>query len=332
MEVALASFAVLCYCTVSGHLRQPRKVNKKPEVAGVLQHQSKPRASKPAAPKAPKASNPAAAVPEPPAPELSTCQLIAKAIRENKLSEAISLTKDLMGACASVYVPPNIAPRLLTAAAKAPNFEEVMSEMKVLAGKFEDRSLEAAALEALRNQDTQSCSKFLAMSSLLSIPKSQRTLETFAKASSTDLAMLRALVEEADAPLSKVFAKSVLEACISMKEADLAAEVFEKVSACDAPYLRQIVEMGSSEGSSKTAAHILQGSSVPISVLKKEAASNPSVAIRASGKHGDLLTAMKIFEKQLVKSSLMYNSIIEACVECAILEKALDYFNAAKRG
>merc|ERR1719272_2878042 len=64
MEVALASFAVLCYCTVSGHLRQPHKVNKKPEVAGVLQHQSKPRASKPAAPKAPRASNPAAAAPE----------------------------------------------------------------------------------------------------------------------------------------------------------------------------------------------------------------------------------------------------------------------------
>jgi len=148
-------------------------------------------------------------------------------------------------------VPPNIAPRLLTAAAKAPNFEEAMSEMKVLAGKFEERALEAAALESLRNQDTQTCGKFLAMSSLLSIPKSQRTFETFAKASCADLAMLRALVVEAEAPLSKVFAKSVLEACISMKEVDLAAEVFEKVAACDAQSLRHIVEKGSSEGSSR---------------------------------------------------------------------------------
>ena len=65
----------------------------------------------------------------------------------------------------------------------------------------------------------------------MSIPKSHGALAAFAKANASDMLALRALVEEAEAPLAKPFAKAVLEACIAMKDVDLAAEVFEKVIA-----------------------------------------------------------------------------------------------------
>jgi len=292
MELAIASFAAVVYCTLTGYVTPlPKKRSKMCELPG-----SPGKASK----------NSVQSIQEP-----TACQVISTALRQGRLSEGIALTQELPELSSGV-VPANIAPRLLMAAAKAPDFEAATVELKVFIGKFEARALEAVVVEALKNKDMKACCQLQALSSLMSIPKSNGALAAFAKAHASDLVALRALVEEAEAPLAKPFAKAVLEACIAMKDVDLAAEVFEKVTDSDAATLRNVVEKESANASNPTCAQARE--------------------IRACGKNGDLKGAVAVFERQSVDgmTTLMYNSILEACVECGNLGKAVDFFNLAK--
>jgi len=294
MEIAMASFAATVYFTFSGWLATP---GKKP-AAKNISNQKADKEYKPA-------RKPAGKICE---QEATPHQLVAKALRQGSIKSAIDLLQKLPEVMAG-SVPTNLAPRLLTAVAKASDFDDVMTEMMtVLSGKIEARSLDAAVLEAARNKDVAACHQLQVMSRLLSIPKSHETLEALAKVHASDAVCLRDLIEDAEAPVSRTFAKLVLEACATLKDVDLAAEVFEKVADSDAPVLRGIVEKAAKEAS----------------VHSKE--------IRACGKNGDLDGAVQIFEQQHKHSAntLMYNSIIDACVECGNVEKALAYFSQAR--
>jgi pentatricopeptide repeat protein len=131
---------------------------------------------------------------------------------------------------------------------------------------------------------------------------------------------LNLLVVEAQAPLSRQFAKIILEAFIALKEVDLAFDVFEKVAECDATMLRKMVEKASTNpsGCSSTA-------SKDEALLAQE--------IRTCGKNGDLQGALKIFEQQhgQKQSSLFYNSVLEACVACGNVDKAVEVLKQAKK-
>merc|ERR1719201_351502 len=55
--------------------------------------------------------------------------------------------------------------------------------------------------------------------------------------------------------------------------------------------------------------------------------------IRSCGKNGDLQGAIKVFERlgEQAESTLIFNSMLDACVECKDLTKAVEYFERAKQ-
>jgi pentatricopeptide repeat protein len=303
MEIAIASFAATVYFTMTGWLAVSRKKTGK---SGLTPdgERKKPRKF------------------ESSAHDLgsSACQLVNKALRQGKISDAIGLLQSAP-TFATAAVPASVAPRLLMAAAKALNFADVMVEMRDFVGKFESRSLEAVVAEASRNKDVDTCHRLHFMSGSLSIPKNQQTLDMLARAYGADLASLRALVEESEAPLSRAFAKTVLEACTSLKEVDLAAEVFEKVDESDTAILRKIVEKAAANSAAPAKS---DAPSHDVAMHAKE--------IRMCGKNGNLQGALAIFEQQGGRnaSSLLYNGVLDACVACMDLEKALEIFGQAK--
>jgi len=289
MEIALASVAATVYFTLTGWITLPGKGAGKAKIRKGSQKTFEKVTSH----------------------EPSPSQLVAKALRQGNINSAVALLLD-MPETMSGYIPANLAPRLLLAAAKADSFDKVMSELNVFIGKIEARSLEAAVGEAAKSKDRGACRQLHVMSRMLSIPKSQHTLEAFAKAFASDADCLRMLLEETEAPLARPFAKAMLEACTVLKDIDLAAEVFEKVADTDAAMLRNVVEKAATT----------KGGALSDGFVKE---------IRTCAKNGNLEGAVNIFEEQRTNTitSLLYNSIIDACVECGDLEKAVDYFNQA---
>jgi pentatricopeptide repeat protein len=304
MEVAIAAFAAIVYFTFSG-LLSPKL--KKPCKSGKLDDVEDGRRNKTVAQTVPCDA------------DSGLCQLVNKALRQGKISEAIASLRAHPKVATGV-VPANVAPRLLMAAAKAPNFNEVMIEMRDFVGKIEPRSIEAVVTEATKNKDIETCRRLQLMSGLLSVSMSKQTFEVLAQAYSADAVALRSLVEECKAPLSRTFAKLVLEVCTKMKDIDLAAEVFEKVADSDAPFLRKIVE--------RSATHCVDYAG---DAAAKDACLRAK-EIRACGKNGDLQAALDIFEQQPDNSSRTpYNAILEACVACGDLDRALEIFSKAKQ-
>merc|ERR1740117_899592 len=246
-------------------------------------------------------------------------QLAAQALREGRLGDAMVLLKQMP------EVPVSIAPRLLMAVAKAPNFEDAMIELQVFAGKIEARALETAILEAIQDKDVCACRQLQALASLMLITKSARTLETLARVHASDIDMLRVLVNEADAPLAKAFAAAVLEACAVLRDVDLAFEVFDKAAESDAAALRAVTEKASKAGGEIKAAKFSQiGTSREASMLAQE--------IRTRGKNGKLEEALSIFEHAGtdVANTFVHNAILEACIECGDMEKSVYYFSQAR--
>jgi pentatricopeptide repeat protein len=106
-----------------------------------------------------------------------------------------------------------------------------------------------------------------------------------------------------------------------LKDIDLAAEVFEKVADSDAAMLRTIVERAASTATSTSA-----------DVKFSKQGSQVSQDIKACGKNGDLEGAIRLFSEQaeMAATGVMYNSIMDACVECGKLDMAMDYFSQAR--
>jgi len=300
MELALACLAATVYFSFAGVMVKPGQKEK----SKVQKGKNSPRSMCQASDQEP-----------------TTHQVIAKALRQGNVTEAIGLLMNLPEITEG-FVPANIAPRMLMAAAKSADFDAVVAQMSVLVGKFEARSFEAVAIEAAKNKDMSACRQLQGLAKAMSIPKSTQALASLAKGLASNVDSLRALVEDEDTevPLAKQFAKAVLEACSALKEVDLAAEVFEKVAECDAASLRLAVERAASAVST---GHENSSKSEYTTQCKE---------IRMCGKNGDLPGAISIFEQERegTMTTKMYNSIMDACIECGKIEQAIGYFAEAK--
>jgi len=297
MEIAMACVAAVVYFTLTGYVKasskKRAKTNKK--VSDLGGQKTSPRTSD-----------------QSPSP----MQLLSKALRQGCWDDALPLLKQLPNG----FLPATVAPRCLMAAARAAQFDEVLEELQTFSGRFEARALEAAAAEASKNKDSTACKKLHIIATKLVITMTESTSESLAKGLSSDAAALRELVNAVDTPLPKQFAKTVLEACTHMKDVDLAAEVFEKAAEADASFLRAAVE--------KAAAS-------PPAVCNSEnkASMQHAKEVREATKNKDFDGALKLFEKYNKGgvSSVLYNSVIDACMECGKTDTAMQYFDDADR-
>jgi len=215
-----------------------------------------------------------------------------------------------------------------------PKDNVIQSMTKVLRqGKLREasRMLDVALSDALKRKDVETCVQLDRISGEMNIPKSQKTLEILAKAYSGDLAALRELMESAGIPLTKGFAKAVLEASAKAKDVDLVVEVFERADPADTAALRAFAE--------EAAASVAIGaedvsSNAPVS---SKSISAQTSEIRALGRAGNLASAISLFERLPAvggrAGTLLMNTMIDSCVECGDLTAAGMYLEKAqKRG
>jgi len=171
-------------------------------------------------------------------------------------------------------------------------------------------------------------------------------------------------MEEAQITFSKSIVEAILTGCATAKDAELAAEILAKVELpqSDKDLTAALIKVYASceqwdmaiclyeevmlpanlkpdaslgELLTKAATHTDRSDLLP--GLAESASGDlgkQAKAIRAHGKEGNLQSAISVFEslKQSHPSpnSLVYNSMLEACVQCNDLQTALQYFQEAK--
>lgn len=304
MEVAMAVLSAVVYFTFSGSV--PTGRGAKVEGSG---EQAKPPDSK-----------------GPCYSESSTAYEPAWiAAREGNVREAMALLKNVPGTITGC-MPNQFAMCFLLSTVKSPIFDDLLVEFQEVAGRIGWQVLEAALVEAAKRKDLQSCRRLHAIAGVMLVPKTQRMWEALAKVYALDAASLRALLEEAEAPLAKPVAKALLESCISTKNVDLAAEVFEKIDEHDAASLRECVEKSTTKSGSGAMQSVAYGSCKEAVVLAK--------TIRVHGHNRDLESAINAFErypKRHAAGPILLNSLLDACIECADVDKAIEYFSHARK-
>jgi len=287
--------------------------------------------------------------------ELTSAQLALKAMRQGRMNEAIAFIQHSPDAIRRV--PFDLACKLLLTLARLPKLN-MAADLKVLTGKISSQALEAAVVEAMKANDVVACRQLHVISGLLSIAKKEQTFETLAKIYACDAVALRALVGEARTPLARPFAEVALTASLRMEESTLVAEIFEKVTHSDAASLRGMVEKA-------TATKEGDVGSMEVESLERSTSPDASAEIhhqqdlkdttlgsmdrfhsrgvfeiarrandiRSCGKNKDFKGAVKIFDRlgNEANITLIVNSMLEACVECNEIDKAVDYFHIAKR-
>lgn len=288
-----------------------------------------------------------------------TLQAVTRSLRDGcatKMTEAILKHK----AETSSSLPPGLGSRVLLLLARAS-----VSQISVeLVGQLSDQSLEKALIEASRRGEFAMCRKLKDICEKLQIQKTVTSYEVFAKTCSDSSEQLRSVVGEIDVA-GLVYTKSLVEAilvgCAIAKDADLAAATVAKVNLpcsdkdlCSAlinVYGRcglwdmaiclyeEVMVPAQLKPDSAVADLLIQGanetgrtelvaalSELSVSDLVKHARS-----IRAFGKDGDLQSALALFHSNKHgANSLLYNSVLEACVQCQDLRMALQLLQEAK--
>jgi len=225
-------------------------------------------------------------------PSEAPAQLTLRCLRQGRVEEALALCAEL-----THPLPLPVATRALVALGKCNDLtDNVMDKLMNLAGAFPSEALEAAALEAQKLRSVQACKRLYQVAGLTSIPKTERAIEALVRGCCSDAAAMRALVEEATAEgsgasLSPSFAQSLTALCAT----------------AEAP-----------------AAPGKRSSSANSDLMKH------GKAISAFGKEGKLQAAVALFEQLRSAgascSSLLYNNLLEACVQCSDAPTCRKYF------
>jgi pentatricopeptide repeat protein len=353
VELILASLAAIFYFTLSGLAGKSGSAKMKPSSGAFRQEQSSDV-------KFPQRGGSCESSPPTPV------QLIMKALRQGKVIEAIDLIQTIPEASESL--PEGLAHRLLMAVSKGSRSSETLAKLAVLAGKISSATLDVAMTDAMNGKDVTACRQLHIISDIISIPKSPTTFKHLAKVYFHDVESLRALVQEAEAPLATPFAQLALEACAVNKDSALIKEIFEKASSSDDSFLRSALEKAqamakagrgkymvspviSNDGSEtetpesdspRTVGQIEEQPGLKVQSLRDSVVSGKTILhkevamrandIRSCGKNGDLRGAVKVFERvgQLGQNTLLLNSMLEACVECKDVTEALSYFTHAR--
>jgi pentatricopeptide repeat protein len=292
-------------------------------------------------------------------------QAVSRAVREGNVERAVEqLLPHLQE---SFQIPVALGAKLLLLLARPQQLAATSGQASQLTGHFSSSSLESAAVEALRRGDVAACRQLRRVASALNIAKSPMVYELFAKTHSPnqeDLMSLIAEMESAEVVWSKSMVEALLTACATVKDSELAAEILAKVELpqSDKDLCAALIKVYASCEQWDMAVCLYEEVMIPANlkpdaslgdVLTKAATvlnrsdllpalaesmsgdlGRQAKAIRAHGKEGNLQSAISVFEsvKQAhpAPNSLVYNSLMEACVQCNELKTALNYFNEAK--
>lgn len=287
-------------------------------------------------------------------------QVVSRALRQGKMEEAMTRFAELH---ANGGAPLQMTSRFLTTLAKSDHAIEHAAD---LTGKLEPQALEMAVAENAKRGDHETCQRLRQVAEALSIAKSPRTCEIIARHTSNS-ADLKSLVDEMQLEgvvFSKSIVHAVLTACSTTCDSELASELVARseLPRGDRDLCTALIKVYAACEEWDMACCIYEEVMLPASLkldpiltevlLKAATKSNRSdlttalaesllgdsakqaKIIRSYGKDGNLRGAIGIFnqmkQSQTPLNSLMYNSILEASVQCGDMKAALNYFNMAK--
>jgi pentatricopeptide repeat protein len=333
-EVLMLAFAAFVYLACTGNLTNRRV---------------------PKAPKVPKCSKPIRQ-------DGLNLHAVSRELREGN---AVKAVEQLLphAEVDSFVIPVQVGARLLSLLSQPQQFAATSAQTTKLAGHFNASSLDIAAAELQRKNDSGALKQLQKIANNLQIPKSAGALESFAKVGALDREELRALVDEFDGSefgFTKSFVEACLMRCMALTDADLAATLLQKaqelrtdkdictahikvLARCEkwAEALSVYEEMMlpaqlkpdsvASEVLLKAAEELGRKDLVPaLSECTSGDVAKQARAIRNFGRDGQLDSAVKTFEAVKHSNALLYNSLLDACVQCGDMSTTLKYFAEAK--
>merc|ERR1719163_1465053 len=259
--------------------------------------------------------------------------------------------------------PLQMTSRFLTTLAKS---DHAIENAEELTGKLEPQALEMAMAENAKRGEYETCQRLRQVAEALSIAKTPRTFEILARHTSK-ASELKSLVDEMQRDgvvFSKSLVHAVLTACAVTCDSELASELVARseLPRGDRDLCTALIKVYAACEEWDMACCIYEEVMLPASlkldpilteVLLKAAtkanradlttalaesllgdSAKQAKIIRSYGKDGNLRGAIGIFNQmkqgQAPLNSLMYNSILEASVQCGDMKAALDFFSMAK--
>jgi len=291
---------------------------------------------------------------------------ISSALHCGNTDDALDL---LANAPASSFsrMPFQTSSRLLFALAESQRGPELIGSLSGVSWEPDCRALEAALSEACRRNAVAAGWRLSQVADDLGLAKSSRSFELLAGLA-PDASSLRALIDEArklDVLFTKRLVLAVLGACASTGESELASELVAsaELPRSDPELCAALIRVYASCELWDMACCIYEEVMVPAH-LKPDASlsevlmtvaghsgrsdlmpklceflaggemARQARTIRNCGKDGDLAGAVVVFEKLkeggIPISPVVYNCLIEACVQCREMKVALKYLEEAK--
>eukprot|EP00440_Ansanella_granifera_P014818 gb/GFBE01016110.1/.p1 GENE.gb/GFBE01016110.1/~~gb/GFBE01016110.1/.p1 ORF type:complete len:860 (+),score=257.03 gb/GFBE01016110.1/:1-2580(+) len=228
------------------------------------------------------------------------------AMHAAKAGDATAALAALAALDASSELPQLVAGKVLLTLARTPTLsEELMHQFMDLSSLFDVKVFENAASEASRWRNVAACRQLFNLAGLAGVQKSDRLLVALARGHSNDHAALRGMVEDILAEgsginLTRSLAEALLAQCSSAGDAESTQLLGERCEALRGAY----------------------------------DATRQAKQISNFGKEGNLQAALALFHKLQdsgsTLTSMTYNCLLDACVECKDLPSALRFFKEMK--
>jgi len=266
--------------------------------------------------------------------------------------------------------PPELMTKLISLAGRQHRLLEVAPKLTEFQLQLEPRTLNEVLTEANRRRDAVFCREVQRFAMDSKMPKNAQTYELLVNGLASDSDVVQSIFEEVladpDVQVTESLGIALLSACTNSRDAKLAARVFEAITptygtpdhalytallrvycscemheeVCDiyekemAPHsikpdaqLGDIIMRSAMQcGRNKLAQNVFAGASGDI---------NKHLAmIKAFSRENNLQGAMDVFER--LKSSgaslnsMVYNSMLDACIQCHDNSKALELFKQMK--
>jgi pentatricopeptide repeat protein len=333
-EVLMLAFAAFVYLACTGNLpnrRTPPKVQNTPKVKEHKPHDAPP------------------------------LQVISRALREGNVAKVVEhLTSTSDGQ--NFSIPVQMGAKILLLLSQPQQFAAVSGAAAQLSGRLSQGSLDSASVEAQRRGDVEACKQLLKVADVLQVPKSPLVFESLIRAGGLLASDLQSLVSELEttAKLTKGFLNAVFVACGSLKNSDLASAVWAKAEhlhsdrdLCVA-FIKVLVLCQEWQAALQVYEHKMIPANIKPDPATAEVLGNAAErvqrkdllpglreiaagdlgkqarAIRTCGKEGHLQEAINMFGALKQTNALVYNSLLDACVQCNDMQSALKYFQDAK--
>jgi len=335
-EVLMLAFAAFVFLACTGNLPNRRAI---PKVHNIPKHKEQGKAQ-----------------------DGLTMQAVGRAIREGNAAKAVEHLTSPLGA-KNFTIPVQAGSKILVLLSQPQQFASVSAQASKLAGRFNQGSLECASAELLRKGDASASKQLHKLADALRIPKSSPFFESIIKThglNSEELQSLIEVIELAEIKFSKSLVEAVLGACAALKNSELATEVLGKAEhvKSDKDICGELIKVFVCCQEWTLALNVYEHTMIPSNLkpdqvlaelLSKVAEhaertdlrarlmeiacgdqGRQAKAIRTCGKEGNLQDAITMFEALRQPNALVYNSLIDACVQCNNLTGALKYFHDAK--